>query len=57
MLLDIRRGEGSSDICQMQDKVDYLSEKRRLHYQEWKKGILLRIEDLGQRNEMEEEAE
>lgn len=41
----------------MQDKIDYLSEKRRLHYQKWKKGILLLIEELEQRDEMEQEAE
>lgn len=41
-----------ANIYQMQDKVDYLSEKRRHHYQEWKKGILLRIEELKQAEEM-----
>ena len=30
----------------MQDRVDYLSERRQLEYQEWKKGILLRIEEM-----------
>ncbi len=28
----------------MQDKVDYLSEERRLDYLEWKAGIMARIE-------------
>lgn len=31
---------------QMQDRVDYLSERRQLEYQEWKKGILVRIEEM-----------
>ena len=39
-------------VHQMQDKVDYLSEKRRRHYQEWKKGILLQIEELRHAEEM-----
>lgn len=56
MLLDIRRGEGNSDSCQMQDKVDYLSARRRINYQQWKTGILLRIQELEQHEEMEEEA-
>lgn len=28
----------------MQDKVDYLSEERRLDFLEWKAGIMARIE-------------
>lgn len=52
----IRQGEESSDGCKMQDKVDYLSKKRRLHYQEWKKGILVLIKELEQRDEMDQEA-
>lgn len=30
----------------MQDKVDYLSEERRLNYLEWKAGIMARIETI-----------
>ena len=56
MLLDIRQGEGNSDSCQMQEKVDYLSARRRITYQQWKTGILLRIQELEQHEEMEEEA-
>lgn len=41
----------------MQDKVDYLSEKRRLHYQNWKKATLLRIVELEQSEEIEDEAQ
>lgn len=52
----IRQSEESSDVCKMQDKVDYLSKKRRLHYQEWKKGILVLIKELEQRDEMDQEA-
>lgn len=57
MLLNIRRRGESSDACQMQDKVDYLSEKRRLHYQNWKKATLLRIVELEQSEEIEDEAQ
>lgn len=41
----------------MQDKVDYLSNKRRLHYQEWKKDTLLRIVELKRQEKIEDEAE
>jgi len=30
----------------MQDRVDYLSDDRRREYREWKKNILLQIEEL-----------
>lgn len=33
-------------IVQMQDKLDYLSEERRLDYLEWKAGILARIQEI-----------
>lgn len=39
----------STDVLtglQMQDKVDYLSEERRLDYLEWKAGIMARIEEM-----------
>ncbi len=31
---------------QMQDRVNYLSEERRLDYLEWKAGIIARIEEI-----------
>lgn len=30
----------------MRDQVDYLSDHRRREYQEWKKDILIQIEEL-----------
>ena len=40
----------------MRDQVDYLSEKRRANYQEWKRGILLQIEELVKVHEMDSTA-
>ena len=40
----------------MQDRVDYLSDDRRRDYQEWKKTILLQIEELEDGQEMDIEA-
>ena len=40
----------------MQDRVDYLSDDRRRDYKEWKKSILLQIEELEGGQEMEIEA-
>ena len=31
---------------QMQDRVDYLSERRQAEYREWKKGISARIQEM-----------
>lgn len=36
----------------MQDQLDYLSEKRRLHYREWKENFLNRIKEMEQAEEM-----
>jgi origin recognition complex subunit 6 len=30
----------------MQDRVDYLSDKKRAEYKVWKQGILVRMEDM-----------
>lgn len=40
----------------MQDRVDYLSDDRRRDYKEWKETILLQIEGLEDRQEMDSEA-
>ncbi|KAK4693115.1 origin recognition complex subunit 6, partial [Lecanoromycetidae sp. Uapishka_2] len=41
---------------QMQDRVDYLSDDRRREYREWKKKILLQIDELEKGVEMDMEA-
>ena len=40
-------------VRQMQDKVDYLSEERRLNYVTWKQDILARIDVLEQGGQMD----
>lgn len=40
----------------MQDRVDYLSDDRRREYKEWKKSILLQIEELEKDQKMDVEA-
>lgn len=39
-------------VRQMQDKVNYLSEERRLNYVTWKQDVLARIDALEQRQQM-----
>lgn len=36
----------------MQDRVDYLSERRLHEYQEWKNNILVRIEEMKSAQEL-----
>jgi len=40
----------------MQDRVDYLSDDRRHEYREWKKDILVQLEELEKSETMELEA-
>ena len=39
----------------MRDQVDYLSDDRRRSYQEWKKGILIQIDELEKNDAMDHE--
>lgn len=36
----------------MQDKLDFLSEKRKRDYERWKKDMLIRIERMEKEHEM-----
>lgn len=48
----LNRGSKLTDL-QMQDRVDYLSDDRRRGFREWKRNILLEIEELEKGEEMD----
>lgn len=45
-----------ADLCQMQARVDYLSDEKRAEYQIWKKGILARIDRMEKAERAKEQA-
>ncbi|MCJ1275864.1 hypothetical protein MMC21_003668 [Puttea exsequens] len=46
----------TADYDQMQDRVDYLSDKRRQDFRKWKKNILIQIKELENAEETDVEA-